>query len=92
MKDFAVTYVRPDPYSIILTLTPIRPGGDSANTMNAIAPMTRREQAEALADLYDVPLADLYRRYGAVLLPTHRAAVSSSIQVTEGRSVGVAGA
>lgn len=36
-------------------------------------PMTRREQAEALADIYDVPLADLYRRYGAVLLqPAYR--------------------
>lgn len=68
MKDFAVTCVRPDPYSIIWTLTPIRPGGDSVNTMNTIAPMTRRERAEALADLYEVPLADLYRRYGAVLL------------------------
>lgn len=36
--------------------------------------LTRREQAEAYADLYEVPITDVYRRYGAVLLPV--AAVS----------------
>ncbi len=49
--------------------TPIRQGGGSVNQMNQTIPVTRRERAEALADLYDVPLADFYRRYGAVLLP-----------------------
>lgn len=61
------------------------------NTMNETMPMTRREQAEAYADLFEVPVADLYRRYGAVLLPPHRAAGRPSTQATEGDSVRAAG-
>lgn len=57
--------------------------------MTVAIPMTRREQAEAYADLYDVPLADLYRRYGAVLLsPASRPAAlctRSSGEVGSGR-------
>ena len=30
--------------------------------------LTRAERAAAYADLYEVPIEDLYRRYGAVLL------------------------
>lgn len=73
-------------------LTNIRQGGGSVNQMNQTVPVTRRERAAALADLYDVPLADLYRRYGAVLLPTHRVTGAPAIKETEGRLVGVAGA
>lgn len=91
MIDFELTSTRPDPYSIKWTLRPIRQGGGSVNTMNQTIPVTRRERAEALADLYDVPLADLYRRYGAVLLPKPRVSDSPAIQATEGRSVKVAG-
>lgn len=50
--------------------------------MNAQLPVTRAEQAEALADLYEVPLADLYRRYGAVLLPPPSRPVSLRIQLS----------
>lgn len=64
MRDVEFTSIRPDPYSIEWTLRPIHQGGAPMT-----ATMTRREQAEASADLFEVPLADLYRRYGAVLLP-----------------------
>lgn len=77
MIDFELTSVRPDPFSVVMTLRPIRPGGDSVNTITL---MTRREQAEALSDLYEVPLADLYRRYGAVLLPPASRPVALWIQ------------
>jgi|CXWL01.1.fsa_nt_gi hypothetical protein len=92
MIDFELTSTRPDPYSIKWTLRPIRQGGGSVNQMNQTIPVTRCERAEALADLYEVPLADLYRRYGAALLPTHRVTGAPAIQETEGRLVGVAGA
>lgn len=59
--------------------------------MNETIPMTRQEQAAALADLYEVPLADLYRRYGAVLLPPDRAAGRPFTQETEGCSVQAVG-
>lgn len=35
----------------------------------SIIPTTRAERAEAYADLYEVPMEELYRRFGAVLLP-----------------------
>lgn len=72
-------------------MRPIRQGGGSVNTMHATIPATRAEQANAFADLYDVPLAELYRRYGAVLLPAHRVADPPASQATEGRSVEVEG-
>lgn len=61
------------------------------NTMHATIPATRAEQAEALADLFEVPLEDLYRRYGAVLLPAHRAAAQPVTQEIEGCSVQAVG-
>ena len=39
--------------------------------------LTRAERAAAYADLYEVPIEDLYRRYGAVLLP--RPALSAGV-------------
>ena len=55
-------------------------------TMSTITPMTRREQAEAYADLFEVPLAELYRRYGAVSLPpaTRSALLRTQDQVEVG--------
>lgn len=54
-----------------------------------MAILTRREQAEAYADLFEIPLADLYRRYGAVLLqPVQRPAAlltRDSVEVGSGR-------
>lgn len=36
---------------------------------SAVIPTTRAERAEAYADLYEVTMEEIYRRYGAVLLP-----------------------
>ena len=56
-----------------------------------IATLTRREQAEAYADLYEVPIEDLYRRYGAVLLgsalSTQHSGLTRAASVSEVASV-----
>lgn len=54
--------------------------------------LTRAERAAAYADLYDVPIQELYRRYGAVLLRAREAfLVKRETQASAGPARSVAG-